>query len=420
MPTTGEPPTSLGGSPSEHIGAAGADDPRVQPADSVVTVGPIAHGGHCVARLGDRVVFVRHALPGEQVRIVMTDDRQPRFWRADAVEVLEPSPARVPPPCPVSGPGGCGGCDFQHVDVAAQRELKAQVVAEQLRRLAGIEWSVEVEAAAGRPDGLGWRTRMRYRVDDSGVAGFRAHRSHRVVPLPEDGCPIADPETPTVAGREWPAGAELTAVRAASGGVTLVEGTAFEGNAEVVEEAAGREWAVAAGGFWQAHRAAPELLAGAVRDAVRPRPGERAFDLYCGVGLFAGVLADAGCRVWAVESNRAAVSMARRNLADMRGQVSVAAGRVEQALRRLPARADVVVLDPPRSGAGPAVMRQIIARAPRVIAYVACDPAALARDVAAAGRHGYQLTALRAFDLFPMTQHVECIASLTTAESNRP
>ena len=110
-----------------------------------VEVGPIAHGGHCVARHDGRVIFVRHALPGEQVMINITDDSHDRFWRADAVEILEPSPDRIVRRCSISGPGLCGGCDFQHVDLAAQRRLKQQVVAEQLQRLAGISWAGEVE-----------------------------------------------------------------------------------------------------------------------------------------------------------------------------------------------------------------------------------------------------------------------------------
>src|SRR5947209_1094225 len=128
-----------------------------------VEVGPVAHGGHCVARAEGRVVFVRHALPGERVVVEVTEDKGGSFCRADAVEVLEPSPDRVEPPCPVARPGGCGGCDWQHASAEAQRSLKAAVVAEQLQRLAGLDVAVEVEAL---PGGLGeWRTRLRMVVD---------------------------------------------------------------------------------------------------------------------------------------------------------------------------------------------------------------------------------------------------------------
>ncbi len=350
-----------------------------------VDVGPIAHGGHCVARQEGRVIFVRHALPGEQVMISLTDDRHDRFWRADAVEVISASPHRVPVRCPIAGPGLCGGCDFQHVDLAAQRRLKTAVVAEQLRRLAGITWSGPVVdvSTPDTADGLHWRTRMRYVRDEAGRVGLRAHRSRRVVPLPEGGCRIAAP-----------------------GALTGDEGI-------VTEYAAGRSWQVAADGFWQVHPAAADTLVMAMLTGLQPAAGEHAFDLYCGVGLFAGALADAGCRVWGLEDSRSAVDLARQNLSDVADRVRLMSARVERGLARLPRRVDLVVLDPPRSGAGRSVIEQIASRRPRAIAYVACDPAALARDLATAQALGYAPASITAYDLFPMTHHVECVAILT-------
>jgi tRNA/tmRNA/rRNA uracil-C5-methylase (TrmA/RlmC/RlmD family) len=379
-----------------------------------VEVGPVAHGGHCVARYEGRVLFLRHCLPGEQVLVRVTDDSQARFWRGDAVEILRASPDRVPVRCAIAGPGLCGGCDFQHVDLAAQRRLKAYVVAEQLQRLAGLEWDGEVESVAEGPDddGLDWRTRMRYHADDSGQAGLRGHRSHRIVPLPDDGCPIAAPETPSVVGQSWPEGAELLAASASSGQALLVDGRLSRGSAVLVERAAGRDWSVAAEGFWQVHPRAAEVLVATVLAGLEPRPGDRAFDLYCGVGLFAGALADRGCEVWGVEAGHQAVQSARHNLADVADRVHLSTGRVERRLAALPRRADLVVLDPPRAGAGRAVMQAIATRAPRRIAYVACDPAALARDLATAQQAGFAVQSVRAFDLFPMTHHVECVAVL--------
>jgi tRNA/tmRNA/rRNA uracil-C5-methylase (TrmA/RlmC/RlmD family) len=160
------------------------------------------------------------------------------------------------------------------------------------------------------------------------------------------------------------------------------------------------------------HPAAATVLVDAVLAGLAPQPGERAFDLYCGVGLFAGALVDAGAQVWGLESGRAAVAAARRNLADAGHRARFTAEDVERALPRLPEDVDLVVLDPPRSGAGKQVVREIIRRRPRAIAYVACDPAALARDLAVAAQHGYAATSIRGFDLFPMTQHVECVAIL--------
>ena len=356
-----------------------------------VDVGPVAHGGHCVARHEGRVIFVRHALPGERVLVQVTDDRHDRFWRADAVEILVASPDRVTPPCPIAGPGLCGGCDFQHAALPAQRSLKAAVVAEQLRRLAGIEWTGEVVEVStpDTADGLHWRTRMRYVTDDAGRVGLRAHRSHRVVPLPPGGCRIAAP-----------------------GALTGDEGV-------VTEVAAGRRWAVDAAGFWQVHPAAADTLVRAVMDGLQPVAGERALDLYAGVGLFAGALADAGCRVWAVEGSRPAAKHARQNLADVADRVTIRPGRVEHTLQQLSDQVDLVVLDPPRTGAGRTVMQAVVARRPRAVAYVACDPAALARDLATAAGLGYRADAITAYDLFPMTHHVECVAVLTPGSATR-
>jgi tRNA/tmRNA/rRNA uracil-C5-methylase (TrmA/RlmC/RlmD family) len=375
-----------------------------------VEIGPVAHGGHCVARYQGRVIFVRHTLPGETVMVQPTDTSHDKFWRGDAVEIIDSSADRVAAPCPVSGPGLCGGCDFQHVSLPGQRRLKTAVVAEQLHRLASIEWqgAVEEVSTPETPDGLHWRTRMRYHVNGQGKVGLHAHRSHTVIPIPDDGCPIASPKTVDVTGKTFPPEAELITAP----GVLLVNGEVVAGERTVHEHAAGRDWELDAAGFWQIHPAAADTLVDAVLDGLQPRAGERAFDLYSGVGLFTGVLADSGCEVWSVEQSKAAVRAAHRNLKDVAGRVHLRVGRVERQLARMPRRTDLVVLDPPRSGAGRGVMQGIVARAPRAIAYVACDPAALARDLGTAAGLGYEPTSIRAFDLFPMSQHVECVAIL--------
>ncbi|MGQ0837916.1 class I SAM-dependent RNA methyltransferase [Actinokineospora sp.] len=386
-----------------------------------VEVGAVAHGGHCVARAEGRVVFVRHALPGERVVVEITEDRGGSFCRGDAVDVLTASPERVAPPCPLAAPGGCGGCDWQHASAREQRALKAAVVAEQLQRLAGLDWDVEVEELAG---GLThWRTRTRLAVDSAGRAGFRAHRSHRVVPVRD--CVIAAPGTvDAVISREWTPGAELDVSVDATGRTHASElvpvgrrtrAHRVLGSATAVELAARREWRLDAHGFWQVHPDAADLLAELVAEWAQAPIDGCAWDLYAGVGLFAAVLAgQVGPQgtVVAVESSHRAAEDGADNLSDL-PQVRVFAGRVEDVLAAadLPAPG-VVVLDPPRKGAGREVVDAIAARAPDRIVYVACDPAALARDVASFAGHGYALTRLRAFDTFPMTHHVECVALL--------
>jgi tRNA/tmRNA/rRNA uracil-C5-methylase (TrmA/RlmC/RlmD family) len=354
-------------------------------------VGPVAHGGHCVARvptgLDDReiVVFVRHALPGEHVTIEITEDNG-RYLRGDAVEVSAPSPHRVEPPCPLARPDGCGGCDFQHVALDEQRRLKASVVAEQLSRLAGIERDVVVEPVPGDRDGLDWRTRMGYVHLPGGRRGLRKHRSHEVVEV--EHCPIAHPDA-----RE-------------PGPDPVVE---------AVETSYGtREFTVAGDGFWQVHPGAPRVLVETVMELLGPRPGERVLDLYAGVGLFSAWLGDAvgpSGAVTMVEGDRRATELAADNLAHL-AEVRVVRDRVDRALRRLGGGFDVVVLDPPRVGAKRQVVRHVVDLAPRAVAYVACDPAALARDLGYFAEGGYRLADLRAFDLFPMTHHVECVALL--------
>ncbi len=387
----------------------------------VVEAGPVAHGGHVVARHEGRVVFVRHAIPGERVvvRITEGDDRS-RFLRGDAVEVLDAAPERVRPPCPFAGPGRCGGCDFQHVALPAQRELKAAVVREQMSRLAGVDVPVTVEPVPGDDEGLGWRTRIQFAVDAHGRAGLRRHRSHQVVEV--DRCRIGHPDLPDVHDAVWTDAVAVEALVSGTGErlrlVTTRDGGVFADGPQVLhEQALGRRWQVTASGFWQVHPGAAETLAGAVLEGLDPRPGERAADLYSGVGLFAAALAErvgTTGRVLAVESDRVAVEDAAANLADL-AQVEPVADRVDRALRRgsLGERVDLVVLDPPRTGAKRQVVEGIVGLGPRAVAYVACDPAALARDVALFAEHGYALRSLRAFDLFPMTHHVECVAVLT-------
>ncbi|GAA1659650.1 TRAM domain-containing protein [Kribbella alba] len=370
-------------------------------------VGPVAHGGHCVARYEGQVVFVRHALPGELVHARVTEQTS-KYLRADAVQVLTPSPQRIDPPCPYAGPGRCGGCDFQHVNIVEQRRLKATVVSDTLRRIGGIERNIVIESPGD--DGLGWRTRMRYAVAND-RPGMFAHRSHDLIPI--DQCLIAHPDTPTVLDQRWPGTSSVQAVVSSEGKTAVLTDEKSAGR--VVEVVRGRRFRVEAGGFWQVHPAAPTMLVDAVLAGLEPVEGETALDLYSGVGLFAAFLAEAGCAVLAVEGDRDAVRNARRNLHDLQA-VTLEQGDVAKVLNSAAGQGlesvDLVVLDPPRTGAGEDVVRRIAALTPRRIAYVACDPAALARDLKTFGRLGYGVSSLRAFDLFGMTHHIECVAVL--------
>ncbi|MEP6628952.1 MAG: TRAM domain-containing protein [Lapillicoccus sp.] len=386
----------------------------------MLEVGPVAHGGHCVARLDGRVVFVRHALPGETVRVRITEgDDTSRFLRGDAVEVLDASEHRVTPPCPYAGPGRCGGCDFQHAALPYQRRLKADVVDEQLTRLAHLDVDVEVEPLPGDDEGLRWRTRVELAVDDAGRAGLRGHRSHDVIAV--DDCLIAD--------RRVVESGALDTVWTGCTGVDVVAADEPEAavliplpdgrDRQVVQHVEAGEWSgdfrLHARGFWQVHPGAAAAYVEHVLATLGPQPGEKVLDLYAGVGLFALPLADAvgpEGSVLAVEGHRPAVVDGMANSAD-RPWLEWRHGRVDRVLAPIVRRgitADLVVLDPPRTGAGRDVSRQVAALRPRLLAYVACDPAALARDTAYLKDAGYRLASLRAYDAFPMTHHVECIA----------
>jgi len=404
-----------------------------------VEIEAIAHGGHCVARFDGRVIFVRHAIPGEQVEVVITGlGPKGRYLQADVVNVVTPSADRVTPPCRYAS--DCGGCDFQHVRLSRQRELKAQVLREQLVRLGGIdeisgqplEECVHVAAVPGDTDGLNWRTRVRYAIDGAGRVGFRRHHSHSVVPI--ESCALASTALTAmnVQDLQWPATRDVIAVAANSGDrVAIPEPThvgtparslpvdvaipGLRGRGWVREMAGGREWRVAADGFWQVHPGAAEALVAYVREILQPRLGEHLLDLYSGVGLFAGLLApDVGPTgvIDAVEVSITACADARRNLHDV-PTVRIHQAAVDSWLTSSRQSAvDIVVLDPPRGGAGRRVIESIVDMAPRAIAYVACDPAALGRDIGYARAKGWQVASVRGFDLFPMTHHMEAVALL--------
>ncbi|MFF5937313.1 class I SAM-dependent RNA methyltransferase [Streptomyces sp. NPDC012508] len=420
-----------------------------------VEVGPVAHGGHCIARTeGGRVLFVRHALPGERVVARVTEGEETsRYLRADAVTILEASKDRVEAPCPFAGPGKCGGCDWQHAKPGAQRRLKGEVVAEQLQRLAGLTpeeagWDGTVMPAEGDKVPAGevpqWRTRVQYAVDTEGHAGLRRHRSHEVEVI--DHCMIAAPGVSElgIEKRDWEGMASVEAIAASGsgdrqviltprpgarlplveldkpvsvlrvdekdGGVHRVHGRPF-----VRERADDRTYRVGNGGFWQVHPKAAQTLVLAVMQGLMPRKGDTALDLYCGVGLFAGAIADrVGDQgaVLGIESGKRAVEDARHNL-EAYDRVRIEQGKVETVLPRTRiSEVDLIVLDPPRAGAGKQTVKHLAGLGARRIAYVACDPAALARDIAYFKEGGYRVRTLRAFDLFPMTHHVECVAIL--------
>ncbi|MGG7463978.1 class I SAM-dependent RNA methyltransferase [Plantibacter sp. YIM 135347] len=406
----------------------------------------VAHGGVFVARLEGRVVFVPDTLPGERVLARIMDENEKRFWRADTLEVLEASEHRKPhvwaeasiERAPEDRPGGA---EFGHIELAHQRALKHRVLAEGLERFADSTFAFDVAPVEDETeDGTRWRTRVSLHVDADGKVGPYAARSHRVIPVTD--LPLATEGVAAAAAiRELPYKAtSIDIVEPSSGGVRVLSRTddtqqkrgkrrpARPPVDPIRERVGDREFLVDAAGFWQVHRKAASTLQKAVVDAIDDAafdPRAANLDLYGGVGLLAAAVGDrfgSTTRIVTVESDERATEFAGENLVDWVGAQAVTA-RVDSFLRREIAGASAsdltryasatVVLDPPRSGAGREVVASLAELRPASIVYVACDPIALARDVALLRDGGYELTRLQGYDLFPNTHHLESVATFT-------
>ncbi|HUY17150.1 MAG TPA: TRAM domain-containing protein [Acidimicrobiales bacterium] len=396
--------------------------------DEIMTVRidrPATGGG--VGRADDgRVIFVRHSLPGELVR-VQVNETTSSFYRGDAIEVLDPSPDRVEPPCPFAHPGGCGGCDLQHASSSAQRSWKASLVAEHLKRIAGLEMDVDVTPAPSEAKGS--RTRLRCAVDDDGRLSLRVARSHELVAI--DACWIANDAFGAALRSTWRGISEVE-LRAIGHGEPFAvarreseRGSHFELRSltgaplepATHSRVAVRDHVFSVGplSFWQSHRDAPHVLLDAVLEFADVSSGDDVVDLFSGVGLFAVPLAKlvgpAG-RVAAVESSSFAVRDARTNATGLRQlkvrEWSVTPRSVNDTVRE----GSVVVVDPPRQGLAKGVAESLVRRRPGRLVYVSCDAATFARDLKIFLGNGFSLDQLRIFDLFPMTEHVELVASL--------
>ena len=375
-----------------------------------VEIGPIAHGGHFIARHKGQVIFVRYGITGEEAVVEITSISA-KLARGDAIEILKPSKDRVVPPCKYAVPGGCGGCDFQHIEISAQLELKRSVIREQFSRLGRIE--IDLDVLPAEPvNGLHWRTRMDFAISKNGKPGLYSARSKEVTEI--DKCLIAVEaiNDPAMSARSWKGEDRLEVAVSSSGEKNVSRGgRSISGPTQLHEVVGEHTYQISPTSFWQSHSAAPKTLTKLVMDLMALRPGDQVCDLYGGVGLFTAPMAedvgDIG-KVHLIESSHRATQDALKIFEKVKNVV-VHSGRVEQKLPLIN-RVDVILLDPPRTGAGEMVVKQMIAKKPRTIVYVSCDPASLARDARALEEGGYHLNHIVGFDLFPMTQHVECVA----------
>jgi len=379
----------------------------------------MAAGGDAIARLADgRVVFVRGALPDELVAIDVVQSKKD-FARAEVLEVIEPSVHRVEPPCPFHA-AGCGGCTWQHVDPAAQLDLKTSVVIEALQRTGKLVDPV-VELGASVPP-WAYRTTLRLATGEHRL-GLRSRHSHDVVGL--DACPVSHPKLQALLACIHTRGSGEVSLRigAATGersawvvdGVVELSGLPSDvgvgSTAQVHEVVAGNSLRISAASFFQSGPAAAELLVAAVRDACGEFVNASAvIDAYGGVGLFACAL-DAGTTT-VVESSASACADAASNLANRGGHVLCT--QVEQWRHR---RADLVIADPSRSGLGRQAAAVLCAtQAPRMV-LVSCDPVSLARDAGLLREHGYDHVRSTVYDLFPQTHHVEVVTIFDRRQS---
>ena len=386
-----------------------------------VTIEKVAHGGHFIARHDGAVIFVRHAIPGEKCTIQITSTGS-SFNRADVVSVEAPSEFRVQAPCSFAHRNGCGGCDFQHISVDHQRTLKSDVIAEQFSRIAKMDLRVDVEEVG---ESIHWRTRAIATTDRNGKLGFYKSRSHSIAPVTDCIICVEGMNFSEIASRDLKGDVrvEISASNTGERSIALAptrgeeKARLTEGPAVLHENVLGKSLEVSQESFWQSHKKAPEILTQAILDFAQLKTGEHVLDLYGGVGLFTAAIVEAvgpTGHVDLIEGSKVATADANRNFASL-SNITIATGDVAKLLPRITA-ADVVVLDPPRDGAGKETVAHIARLAPRAIVYVACDPAALARDTAYLADHSYSLVKVRAFDLFPMTHHIECVALYARAE----
>jgi 23S rRNA (uracil1939-C5)-methyltransferase len=367
----------------------------------------MTYGGEALGRHDGKAIFVTGGLPGELVRVAVEDNRA-RFARGRVLDVIEPSPDRITPRCQHFGfdSTSCGGCQWQHIDYAAQLRYKTAIVREQLQRLGRIPAPPVRDII---PSLAVWRYRnhVQFHATDDGRLGFQAARSHRVVPIDE--CHIIEP--PLLDGLRSNQSVvhqpDRFSLRVGNTPDRLSGATTFH-----LKDATLR---VSDGSFFQVNTSLIETLIDQVQSKVDPQPADTILDAYCGVGLFSRFLAPLVDRIIGVESNAGAVRDFRANLADF-DRVEIQQGLVEEVLARLALPLHAAIMDPPRAGCGPRVIAAVVARQIERVVYVSCDPATLARDVRQLIDGGYQLIDVQPIDLFPHTYHVETVVLLRRAD----
>jgi len=396
----------------------------------------MAHGGDALGRHEGKVIFVPYGIPGEEVTVGIVEDKK-RYARGRLLEVHSASPHRTDSPCPHFG--DCGGCHWQHVEYGTQLEYKRQIATDVLTRIGKIA-TPPVKPVMGMEKPWHYRNNMRFGTDRQGRLGLRARASHRIVPVERclllhpmlqeiyDSLDLEDPSLRQLTFRcgvgtgdamlvfemaedqppEMEVNTPLSCVLSLADGRSAV----LVGSPYICERIGKLRLRISSGSFFQVNTSQAEGLVGLVRDYLEPGREDVLLDAYCGVGTFGLSLADQVAETIGIEESPSAVEDARVN-ASGRERVKFYQGRVEEVLPGIKARIDLAILDPPRAGCQPAVLRSLMEHMPRRIAYVSCDPATLARDLRALMDGGYDLREVQPVDMFPQTAHIESVALLT-------
>lgn len=376
-------------------------------------IGTIANGGHFIARHNDQIIFVRHSITGEKANVKITAVNS-KFAFGDAVEILKKSKDRVNAPCKYAHPEGCGGCDFQHIDLKTQLNFKKIVIQDQFKRIAKIDINPDLISADSN-NGLNWRSRLNLGISENKKLGLRSHKSNKIIEIDECLIALKEINNLDVFNKHWENNDNIKISCSSENDITISHlGEKISGSDKLKEVVEDNKFNISPQSFWQSHKSAPGIILEQVLKFANIKKGERVCDLYGGVGLFtlpiSKIIGENG-EVHLIETNKACIDDANEMFADLKN-IFIHHGTVEQKLGSIK-KIDTIILDPPRNGISKQVINQMIEKKPHTIVYVSCNPSTLARDTKILLNNKYELTNVVGLDLFPMTHHVECVTSFT-------
>jgi tRNA/tmRNA/rRNA uracil-C5-methylase (TrmA/RlmC/RlmD family) len=376
-------------------------------------IGTIANGGHFIARHNNQIIFVRHSITGEKANVKITAVNS-KFAFGDAVEILKKSKDRVNAPCKYAHPEGCGGCDFQHIDLKTQLNFKKIVIQDQFKRIAKIDINPDL-ISADSDSGLNWRSRLNLGISEDKKLGLRGHKSNKIIEIDECLIALKEINNLDVFNKHWENNDNIKISCSSENDITISQlGKKISGSDKLKEVVGDNKFNISPQSFWQSHKSAPGIILEQVLKFANIKKGERVCDLYGGVGLFtlpiSKIIGENG-EVHLIETNRTCIDDANEMFTDLKN-IFIHHGTVEQKLGSIK-KIDTIILDPPRNGISKQVINQMIEKKPHTIVYVSCNPSTLARDTKILLNNKYELTNVVGLDLFPMTHHVECVTSFT-------